>query len=419
MFLPVLSLLACAPSTQSDSADPVATAPAHDTASSAESWYPDADNDGYGDVLSEAIVASGIDGAVEYVTNNTDCDDADASRNPGTPEVCNGEDDNCDDVADNAAIDQPLWFLDLDGDGYGDSGTAVQDCDGLNHFVNNSADCNDAEITVFPGAPELCNSTDDDCDGEVDEEPTDGTTYYIDADGDGAGSAAEGAETVVACERPGFEWIPGHTDCDDTSADVNSGADELCDGVDNDCDGDVDENALDASTWFGDTDLDGYGDMYGWAVAPVRSCDQPSGYIADGTDCDDWMADVNPGATEVCDWTDNDCDGFADDDDPDGVDGTSSWYIDSDGDYAGDENGTPIEACEYGAYMSSGGWNVTVDHSDCDDSSAAIPGHDPDGDGYDMCNGECDDRNWRVNPDATETSNGYDDDCDGDVDEVE
>ena len=94
-------------------------------------------------------------------------------------------------------------------------------------------------------------------------------------------------------------------DCDDTNAQVYSGAEEICDGLDNDCDGFVDEDA--GSIFYQDSDGDGFG-----GSTTIQSCEQPSGYVAQGGDCDDSDATINPNAVEVCDGIDNNCDGVVD-----------------------------------------------------------------------------------------------------------
>ena len=94
-------------------------------------------------------------------------------------------------------------------------------------------------------------------------------------------------------------------DCDDTNSDVNPDAMETCDGIDNDCDTEVDEGeAEDAITWYADSD----GDTFGDASVAVTACEAPDGHVEDDTDCDDQNSSVHPNASEVCDGIDNDCD---------------------------------------------------------------------------------------------------------------
>lgn len=98
-------------------------------------------------------------------------------------------------------------------------------------------------------------------------------------------------------------------DCDDAEAEIHPGATEFCDGIDQDCDDAVDEDAADAGTWFEDSDDDGWGDPNRSTVA----CDQGEGLVALGQDCDDASDSVYPGAVETLDGTDEDCSGEADD----------------------------------------------------------------------------------------------------------
>ncbi len=103
------------------------------------------------------------------------------------------------------------------------------------------------------------------------------------------------------------------TDCDDGNPDIHTDAEEICDGIDNNCDGTVDEDdAIDASTWYADTDGDGYGDNDAW----IESCNLTDGYVIFGDDCDDDDPSLSPGVIEACDGIDNNCDGTIDEDCP-------------------------------------------------------------------------------------------------------
>ena len=115
-------------------------------------------------------------------------------------------------------------------------------------------------------------------------------------------------------------YVADDTDCDDSDDTINLDGIEVCDSVDNDCDGVIDPT----STWYRDDDADGYGD----ASTTSASCSQPAGYIADDTDCDDADADVNPAGTETCDSVDNDCDGSVDEGLICSVDENGDGYVD-------------------------------------------------------------------------------------------
>jgi hypothetical protein len=184
-----------------------------------------------------------------------DCDDDDPYVNPSVVEVeDDGIDNDCDGAVDEAA--NPIG-TDDDGDGYNESGS-----------MGGAADCDDADPDVHPGAVEVLNQIDDDCNGIVDDQ-----TEGYDDDGDGFS------------ERMG--------DCDDTNPLYYPGApEEPTDGIDNDCDGEIDEGGP-----YVDDDLDGYADIE----------DDPS--VSDCDDNDPW---VYVGAREYCDGYDNDCDGLVD-----------------------------------------------------------------------------------------------------------
>jgi hypothetical protein len=189
-----------------------------------------------------------------------------------------------------------------------DATVVDEDADG---FTEADGDCDDSDADVHPGADEVCNDRDDDCDGRVDIDAGDITTWFPDGDDDGFG-VAEGA--VEACDQPvGFVAETG--DCDDADADIHPAAQEVCDAaeVDEDCDGRADDadDSTDTGSmtvFYADIDGDGFGDD----AVEVRACRLPAAASAVGGDCDDAEALARPDGTEVCgDGIDNDCDGDA------------------------------------------------------------------------------------------------------------
>ena len=142
------------------------------TTTSFSTFYADADGDFYGDLLSTVSVCDGL-APTGYVGNFDDCDDTDAAVNPTATEVCNGYDDNCNGLVDDAdpgVVGVSTWFADADGDGFGDGAVTVNSCSPPGGYVDNADDCDDTDASVNPGAAEVCsNGVDDNCDGEIDE----------------------------------------------------------------------------------------------------------------------------------------------------------------------------------------------------------------------------------------------------------
>lgn len=255
-----------------------------------------------------------------------------------------------------APTDTDVPEVDADGDGF-----------------TSDVDCDDTNADVFPGAPELCNLVDDDCDDETDEQATDRTSFYRDADRDGFGDSGN---VQFACERPdGYSAEPG--DCDDVNDERYPGRAEICNQVDDDCNEIVDDDPVDGSPWYPDRDRDGYGgdDQVVQACRPVPE------HLPTGGDCDDSDATINPDGQEICDEGegDEDCDGLVNDED-DSMIGAPAWFLDEDGDGYGDRD-NPVFQC------------------------AAPTDRSPIGD-------DCDDTRPEVNPDGTEIcGNDLDDDC--------
>jgi len=340
-YLLPLILLACRVESKPE---PSPDSGAPDSACTASDWYQDGDGDGFGvggalsaceqppgtvavagdcndadaTVYPDALVAcTSGDGNCDGIADDADadgdhflgceeCDDSDATAYPGAVELCDGVDNDCDLSTDeDDAVDARAWYTDGDGDGFG-AGTAIISCEAPVGAVAFGGDCDDLRAATFPGAEELCNNVDDDCDLSTDEDDaTDAVTWNIDYDGDGYGSSAY---TTTSCEAPAG-WVADATDCLDTNADAHPGAVEACNAIDDDCDGTTDEDdAEDAVTWYLDADADGYGA----ADVSTLACAIPGGYAATDDDCDDGDDTISPGATESCDGVDEDCDGTAD-----------------------------------------------------------------------------------------------------------
>ncbi|MFZ5482495.1 MAG: MopE-related protein [Myxococcota bacterium] len=325
-------------------------------------YYRDADGDSYGTSSTSVNACSTPSG---YVTNSTDCNDAAANANPAATEVCDSIDNDCDGAADEGVTS--TYYRDADSDGFGSTTVTTTGCSLPSGYVTNSNDCNDASALAYTGATEVCDSVDNDCDGSTDEGVT--TTYYADADSDGYGNAAT---STNACSTP-TGYVSNSSDCNDSSAAAYPTATEVCDGIDNDCDSSIDEGVT--NTYYRDADADGYGT----SSTTAQGCSVPSGYASNSTDCNDANASINPLATEVCDLADNDCDGLTDE----GV--TSTYYVDADAD----------------------GYGTTTTTT----TGCSVPS------GYSSLSTDCNDASSVSYPGAAEICDGLDNDCDGTADD--
>jgi hypothetical protein len=180
-----------------------------------------------------------VDADCDGYLEPADCDDADSAVSPYAVEVCDEIDNDC-----NGEVDEDLpmleWYPDDDGDSYGEDGSEpILDCrEPRGRYTWRDGDCDDSNISVNPAVPEHCNSIDDNCDGIVDIDAWDTHEWYPDVDGDGYGD--ELAEPVSACyQPPGYSDWPA--DCDDTNAEIYPRVAEVCNNVDDDCDGWVDD----------------------------------------------------------------------------------------------------------------------------------------------------------------------------------
>lgn len=309
-----------------------------------------------------------------------------------------------------------LLYVDADFDGFGAEGTASLECPGNIGWSDNEMDCDDTNASVYPSATEECDDLDNDCDGQIDNrvsgatDPLWGTLYYKDADMDGYG---DDNQTLQSCAQPDGFVIDGG-DCDDSNALVYPFQQEECDGVDNDCDGEVDNRVgaitdpLWGTLYYADSDGDGFGNVN----QTLQACTVTTGVSEVSGDCDDSNSLVYPQASEGCDGIDSNCDGAI---------GSAEMDIDGDGFVSCTSSGTFSDTWL--------GDSSVLGGDDCNDTDPySFPGaaaqdsttdclRDADLDGYgDISNGgtDCDDADAGVYPGATELAmDGVDQNCDG------
>jgi uncharacterized delta-60 repeat protein len=294
----------------------------------------------------------------------------------------------------------PVWFKDKDGDGYTDGTTQVS-CEQPDGYVSQAqtGDCNDNDKNINPN-----------------------TVWFKDADKDGYTDGT----TKVSCSKPSDEYVASATagDCNDGDTNINPARAEICDGLDNNCNGTIDDGVL--LVFYKDLDGDGYTDG-----ATQVGCSAPQGYVLSATsgDCNDSDSSMNPGRTEICDNKDNNCNGQIDE----GV--LLVFYRDQDGDGYGYANNSTQACSQPAGYVSNS--------SDCDDNNANLHPNtiwfkDADFDGFypaggsqvscgnpfapnnatyvAIPGGDCNDTNPFIHPGAPlNCNNGQDNDCSGNI----
>ncbi|MEO5946401.1 MAG: MopE-related protein [Chitinophagaceae bacterium] len=266
-------------------------------------WYQDADGDSYGNA---EVTQQSSNQPAGYVSDATDCDDGNAAVHPGAAEICNGIDDDCNGLADDAdpgITGQTIWYADTDNDGYGNPAVTTLSCNQPEGYVSNNDDCDDTDnaitvqilwyadidndgygnplvTTLSCNQPEDYVSNNNDCD-DTNDVITVGSIWYADADNDSYGNPTV---KTLSCNQP-EGYVSNNNDCDDTNNVITVG-----------------------SIWYADADNDGYGNI----ALTILACSQPLGYVANADDCNDAKGKIHPGATEVCNGVDDDCDGQTD-----------------------------------------------------------------------------------------------------------
>ena len=392
-------------------------------------FFTDADADTYGNSLSTFLACTA---PIGYVTNNLDCNDNNQNIYPAATEICNNLDDNCNGLADEGT--QVLFYEDQDADGFGGTSPTTLACSAPIGYSVNSNDCNDSNSNINPGATELCNLIDENCNTLVDEGVL--VIFYLDSDGDSFGASTV---SIQACSQP-VGYSSNSLDCNDSNAGIQPAASEICNLIDENCNGQIDEGVQ--QTYYADNDNDNYGNPGVFLTA----CTQPNSFVLNSSDCNDNNAAFNPSISEVCNFQDENCNGAIDE----GV--QLEFYSDFDLDSFGSPSNT-ILACTLPV-------GYVTNATDCDDSDAYVKPiaieicnsiddncnnqvdeniqfniyyEDTDGDsfgdpnstisfctlpfGYVSNNSDCDDNNNFISPIGTEICNLLDDNCNGTMDE--
>ena len=218
--------------------------------------------------------ASTVDNDQDGYPAEEDCDDNDPLTNPGSLEVCDGIDNDCDEGIDNDPVNGNTYFADADGDGFGLNTNPVEACELTDGLSEQSGDCDDSDSQVFPGAEESCDGLDNNCSGRVDENACEDCVH-----------AAFRGHTYQFCWTP-LSWTEARDQCEEWSYALVTINDE---DEENFLDSVLSSNEFD-DMWIGYNDRgESNEDDFTWTGAP-------------GSDYENWYEDEpnNYGGNEDC-----------------------------------------------------------------------------------------------------------------------
>ncbi len=322
------------------------------------------------------------------------------------------------------------WFNDTDGENnINPELQFIADCNGSQISSNiieitpSEVACIDSDSDGYNVTSPVCQTGDDCDDSDPIEHP--GQVWYRDADSD----LYSNGSTLTQCLRPALynistELTATSGDCDDTNANVNPIRTEICNNIDDNCAGGIDEGVL--STFYRDFDSDTFGNL----TNTIQNCTAPAGYVANNTDCNDYITTIYPEAPELCNGISDDCDAAVDEI----FTNESCSFVCIASSFNWSNNGGNLNCCgnnpgEDNPYQTTEIICSDTRDNDCNgltdlNDPSCISCVDDDNDGYNATSpvcpsgNDCNDNNNLTYPGAIEICDNDDNNCDGTIDNI-